>query len=673
MLMLDSWTPSQAKKKLRDRLQFGRQFKERHLNRQWERNEYTAYNTEGGGSSGSEDNVEIDGNGNASEGREEARTGVNYSFKNLRFIHAQMSANPPTAIPRPSTSDPEDRRAARAADAILRHSLRQYDLQEVFDQSNLNTLTYGTGIIKTIWSPFKGDIIGFKKTGQVIQEGDIDVTSVHPSRMIIDSDAETRAQVRYVFEEITLSYEEALHRWPKKKELLNSLLSERGQASVSNGLVLAGVSRHEKNESLTVYEYWETGLPSNAMLGRYTVCLEDGRLLQPITSNPFSFITPPTTTERDRARRKGVDVRRGLPTARLPYHFLTDIDVPNRVWGRSFLEYEAPLQDLMNRIDSLMLEALQAHGVARLILPDGIDFAEESITNSSWDIVRLRNKDVGNTGEPKFMEPMPLPQVVTQLREQTRVGLDDMGGVNESMFGQQSREQSGYSMQYATNQGNLIRRRLFNKYVAQVEAVYKGILDLVRKHWVEERTIQVLGNEKAFQVLDLTGSSIDGGFDFVVEYGTSLSLDPMTRRQEIMNMMPILEKAGIPPRVIIGMLKLGELDVIDDMVQLADDRQREIIDKMVATGAYIAPEEFQDHENMIGFCLRYVMSAEFQFLEPEEKELIRKHIRDRGAAAAPPQQAAGTPGPMGTPAETPGTTGAPPLEVLPPGATDMLG
>ena len=43
--------------------------------------------------------------------------------------------------------------------------------------------------------------------------------------------------------------------------------------------------------------------------------------------------------------------------------------------------------------------------------------------------------------------------------------------VNESMFGQSSRETAGFTMQYATNQGNVIRRRLFNKYVLLTEAV----------------------------------------------------------------------------------------------------------------------------------------------------------------------------------------------------------
>ncbi len=125
--------------------------------------------------------------------------------------------------------------------------------------------------------------------------------------------------------------------------------------------------------------------------------------------------------------------------------------------------------------------------------------------------------------------------------------------------------------------------------------------------------------------------------------------------------------------MILSMMKLGELDVVDDLVQLADDRQREIFERMAATGAYIAPEEFQDHENMIAYSLRYVMSSEFQYLEEDEKKMIRQHIRERGVQAnaeKAPAPTSGIPGPMGTPAQVPGAID--PLAGLPAGATEML-
>lgn len=659
-MKLDIWNSSKAKNTLAERIKKCISYKEKNLHNQWAINEKTINNSDGAPlDMGSDEIDDI-------EAQTTSRVGVNKAMKNMRYIHAQLSSNTPTAMTRSSTPDPEDRRRARAADRVLRYSLRQYGLQEKFDQSNLNTLQYGTGIIKTTWNPYKGAILDYTEDGDVIMEGDIDVKVISPWRVLIDPDAECIEDIRYIFEEITVTYEDAMYRWPKKKKLIESLMQKNGTDSlISNaGVVVAGQGNYlEKTESITLYEYWETGHPTNAMLGRYTVCTREGHLMEPIRANPFAFSAPPSYKEMKRWEQEGIEPEKKPPMARLPYHFLTDIDVPNQVWGKSVVEFEAPLQDLLNRVTSLMLDALQAHGIARLILPDGLDIAADSITNSSWDIVRTKAKEgMQHPGDPKFMEPMPLPAIVPQLMNILETGIDDMGGTNEAMFGQQSREQSGFSMQYAVNQGNLIRRRLFNKYVLQVESVYKAILDLVRTKWVDERTIKVLGREKAFELMDLKGADIDGGYDVTVEYGTSLSLDPLTRRQELMNLLPLLEKAQVPHRVVLSMMKLGELDVVDDMIQLAEDRQREIFETMIATGEYIKPEEFEDHVNMLAYALVYVMTTEFKYLDSEQKKFIRQHIRDRGiqhAKEQQPQQPPGTPGPAPGMEQVPGGMGNP--------------
>lgn len=669
--MLDPWTPAQARKKLELRLRQSREYAETRIHPRIESNERTVYATGGfSGGSYSTDDPGVVREGAESSAPVDPSTGINYSFKNVRFIHAQMSANPPTTIPRPATADPEDRRRARAADRVMRFALRQYGLQEKFDQSNLQALIAGTGFLKTTWDPCKGDIVGIsKKTGRLRMEGDISVRCVDTRKMYIDPDADCWGEVRYVFEEMDVPFEEALHRWPTKRKLIESLLSERDLAHQTGSIVTAG-KRQEKFESIKVYEYWETGLASNAMLGRYAVCLADGRCLEAPKPSPFAFSAPPTALELAAARKRGKPIREKPPTARLPYHPLTDIDVPNQVWGKSFVEFEAPLQELLNQLDTAMLENIQAHGVARLVLPPGVDLQAGTPTNSPYDILRLTQNGTGTGGDIKFMEPMPLPSSMAELRAQTKGGIDDMAGVNEAMFGQQSREQSGFSMQYATNQGNMIRRRLFNKYVIQVESVYRAILDIVRKHWHDERTIQVLGKEKAFDVIDLKGADIDGGYDLVVEYGTSLSLDPMTRRQELMSLQPLLEKANISPRVILSMMKLGELDVVDDLIQMADDRQREIFEEMFATGVYIAPEEFEDHENMLAYALRFRMSTDYKYLEPDQKPMVLKHIRDRAAQAAAekaPPVGPGAPGPAGQLTQVPGAPATPAM-ATPPGA-----
>jgi hypothetical protein len=262
---------------------------------------------------------------------------------------------------------------------------------------------------------------------------------------------------------------------------------------------------------------------------------------------------------------------------------------------------------------------------------------------------------------------MAMPAIMTDLLLLTSAGIDNMFGVNESMFGQQSREQSGFSMQYATNQGNQIRRRLFNKYTLLVEGVFKHFLDLVRKHWDTERTIYVLGKEKSFESLDIKGADIEGGFDLVVEYGASLSLDPVSRRQELITMMPLFEKAGVDPRDLLRLVKLSELEGAYDLVQMAADRQQEIFDEIEATGKPVAPRELADQVNMLKYAYDYVMTAHFAFLPDETKALLDDHIKAREAIAAKGP----TPGAPGAPGAQPGTPGAAPGPGTPPGAADL--
>lgn len=649
MAKIQSWSPEEAQQELRKRLGFAQQAR-RNPERYWRDAEQTVFGTGYNTVQRTNFYSNID-HSLESVDNSDADVNVSYAFKNIRFLHAQMSANPPSAIARPASNDPEDRQKADAADRLIRHAIRTYKMQEYSDQACLNTLVYGTGVLKVIWDSNLGAILDVDEDGNILTEGDIEISVPNMWDMFIDPDASTWDKVRYVFERKIMPYEQAVYLWPEKQELLKQI-RQKYTSGANQYLQSGGTNPHIRKEQydvVEIYEYWERGLPTNAYLGRYGVCLKDGEIIEPLRPNPHRF-------------KPADDQKARYEVADLPFHLLTDIDVPNLVYGKSVLDYIAPIQQTMNRLDSLNLDNIQAHGATKMVLPESAEIAEQ-ITTSPWDVVRI----TGNQ-PPFMMSPPNTMPTIDKLREQVRMGIDDMAGVNESMFGQQSRETAGFAMQYATNQGNMIRRRLFNKYAMFVESIYKGYLNLIRKHWDTKRTIYVLGKEKALEAVEIQGADISGGYDLIVEYGASLSLDPMTRREEILSLQPIFEKAGVPVRVSLKMMKLNELEGLYDMMQLAEDRQREIFEEMIANNTYIPPEEFQDHVNMLAYAMQYVMTTEYKYLEEDKKALVKQHIRDRGALSA--QEAAGQmpnpggplqPGPgAGMPGESP-LAGASPL------------
>lgn len=574
-----------------------------------------------------------------------ADVNIAYTFKNFRFIHAQMSANPPSVVMRPTSSDQEDHRKADAADRIVRYAIRKYSMQEKIDQLSLNTLLYGTGVLKTVWDSSRGSIISWDEKKEEVQlEGDIAITVPFMWNLFIDPDAKAIDEVKFVFERLYIDYEEACVRWPGKEDLLKKARVEKKAGPYNGGRDTQLMNDHYN--CVELLEYWETGLPTNGFLGRYCITTTEGDVIESCRPSPFRFkkaggIHEIESREDLTDEQKEVLIARLPEQASLPFHILTEVDIPNMVWGRSFIEYASQLQENLNRIDSAYLDNVQAHGVARLVIPESADIADDGLSNSPWDVTKIS----GNQ-PPYFMNPPQLMPDMTTVRVNHVQGINDVCGVNEAMFGQQSREQAAAAMQFATNQGNMIRRRLFNKYVLVVESIYRSLLNLCRKHWTTTRTINVLGKEKALEAIDIKGADIDGGYDVVGEYGVSLSLDPLTRRQEVLTMQPLFEKAGVPARAALRMMKLSELEGLYDKLDLAGNRQKEVFDTMIATGAYVPPKKFRDHENMIAWALEYFMTSEFEMLPDEIQALCERHIEERAQLAAMEKG--------GAPAQTPG-------------------
>lgn len=663
MVKLITWNDERTK------LEVGKRFKNCQEARiyhedKWARNERAIYSTSSGPNMSSlqtslESNFNI---GMPGADGSSADVNIAYTFKNFRFIHAQMSANPPSVVMRPQTSDQDDHRKADAADRIVRYAIRHYNMQEKVDQLSLNTLLYGTGVLKTVWDSSRGAIISYDdKTDEMELEGDIAVTIPFMWNLYVDPDAKAIDEIKFVIERIYVDYDEACVRWPGKEDLLKKARVEK-KAGPSGGNRDTQLQNDHYN-CVELLEYWETGLSTNGQLGRYTITTTSGDVVEPCRPSPLRFKKAGAVYEIEADdeltdEQKEYLIARLPEQASLPYHFLTEVDIPNMVWGRSFIEYAAQLQENLNRIDSAYLDNVQAHGVARLVIPESADLSDDGLSNSPWDVTKISGSQ-----PPYFMQPPQLMPDMTTVRVNHVNGINDVCGVNEASFGQQSRETAASAMQFAVNQGNMIRRRLFNKYVLVVESIYRAILNLCRKHWTTTRTIHVLGKEKALEAVDVKGSDIDGGYDVVGEYGVSLSLDPLTRRQEVMTMQPLFEKAGVPARAALRMMKLSELEGLYDKLDLAGNRQKEIFDAMIATKAYIPPKKFRDHENMIAWALDYFMTSEFEMLADEVQGLCERHIEERSMLAAqekgpampqspgpPPQGPAGVvPAPAGLP------------------------
>lgn len=622
-LKYETWSQDDAArevpKRLKEALQYRKQWEPG-----WRTNELLVFGSNGAGQSSevsiSYDNLSELFAGDLDSG--DSWITINYTFKYLRFLHSQMAANPPSVTPRPTSQDYKDRRTAEVADHLVTYGRRQYCMQDRIDLTSLQTLVYGTGYQRTGYDPSAGEILHVdRKSQELTMTGDFFTKPLLIWDVAIDHTARVEEDVRYWFNRHVMSLEEAQFRFPDYKDNLEQASNNTQRAQFwdldAYGLTAKG--------RVAVWEYIEKGLPWNGMAGRRVFLLQDGTLVSDLSENPN-------------------------PCAHLGLHILTDVDVPGQVYGKSVVDYATRLQDTINRLDSTVLDNIQAHGVVRMITYESAEMDEnQEPSNSAWQVYNVKGSAAQ---KPDFVNPPTLMPDIYKFRQALVDGLDQIFGVNESMFGQIKRELSGFSVQTAINAGNMVRRRLYNKYTKFVESVYRQYLEIVKAEWSDQRKILVTGEEGALSVAYYSGADIESGYDLDVEYGASFSLDPASRREEIMQIMPMLKEAGYSMKSILAMLRLNDIQGLFDMAEVSARRQLEIFDEMVAkfeeSGVlvYVAPRELEEHQGMLNAAYEFRMSMAFKVLARPLQLVVEKHIKAREAllakAAAPAAPAAAT-------------------------------
>ena len=559
--------------------------------------------------------------------------GMNYAFKYLQFFHSQLSSNPPSTIVEPASTDPVDKQRADAADRIVRHGMITMGLQDVIDQQSLATLTYGNGWVKCIWDADKGKVVTYdKSTGHLIMSGQISSYCPSTFNMWIDDDAKRFEDVRYTFEKKAMDIDDAISHFPDDEEALREAHKRRKDLFE----IREDITGEVEEDVIEIYEMYEKGMPTNAMLGRHCYFLEDYTILGEPGDNPHY-------------------------NAGIPYQLLTYVDVPDQVYGKSRVDYVARLQTMLNALDTSFLDNIQAHHAIRLLVHRDTKLEDESVTDSPRDILMW-------DGQIK-PEAMPPPQLMGdgwRFREQLVTAIQELYGVNDSMMGIQRREQSSLSQQTSIESGTMMHRRLFKKYAMSIENLYKDYLGLVKDHWDIPTKVEVVGREKAFEAAKFEGSDIDSGWDLRVSYGTSLPLDPNMKREAILLLQPMLAEAGMSPKQILNLMKLNEIESMHDRMTMSADRQKEIFDEMIVKNrsgipTYIAPRPIQEHDGMLEYAYDYVMTAEFRDLDKDIQLLIEKHIEQREdiktKKASAGMQPATPPAPTALPG-TPGVSGA---------------
>ena len=552
---------------------------------------------------------------------------VRYSFKYVRYLHSQASQNPPATIYVPTSTDLESQDGAEAATRLAEYGERDLDVYEVQDGRSLDTIVFGTGISKVWHNPWAGDFQFDEDASTITLAGEIQAKNVGPLSLFRDPNASVEDKVKYTFESHIFTLEEAIFRWPDDAEVLRK---NKGKFLGKGTELIDSHQSWEKNLVL-VLERYTRGLPENGMAGQHCWGVIDGEKFHILDGEVC--VSP-------------------VPEANLPYQWHTDIDVPGRLEGKSFLDYTSRLQDLLDRVDTHIFQSLQQHSSIKLIAyrDSGVN-TDNPVSTDGMETIWV---DGMGHAPPTYLKPAQLMPDINVFRQRLVEAMEALAGLNEQMFGQVKRQLSGYAMQNAVNSANTTRTRFFVKYKRATQRFYDLYIALVQKYWSGDDMIDAVGKENAYSLTAFSVADLKGKYAFASEYGMSFSKDPETKQEQILQLAPYLEKAKVDPKEIVGRLGISDLRGLVDTGAQAKKRQMEVFKKMEAWWkkkgeAIVLPVyKNESHADMLTACNEYRMSARYQSLRSELQKAIDTHIDMRIKMAAM-VQAGNAPGEGGKP------------------------
>lgn len=562
-------------------------------------------------------------------------------IKAVLFLHSKMCVSEPVVTCNASNQDQSNKKAAECAQSYIPFFKKHTNLQEKLEAGPyLGVSVYGNGIIYIGWDdnggnfplddiPENQDIttVDFK------MEGDFDVRVVPVRKFYIDANSKHGlVDAKHCFEEREIEFQEALFTFDRPDE--QERIREEHERSCQPTLSDMESADSPTPTTVTIYEYWEKGMPWNGFLG----------------SRVF-FVNP---LEPRIIRRENHPYKH----KKLPYAMITDVDIPDNAYGMSRIIYAWQVQKSIDTILSLIMDNIALHGSAKFYTPEGA--TNEDGTDNDPASIGTYNPSSG--GQPIQFRPANVTSDVWKGYEILRGMLNNLYGMNEFSQGQIPRELSSYAVQLALEMDDKYRIRLFNKKKQFLRDLYWMGLELTKQYMTDQRKLAITGVEGFSNDEYFSAAKLEGDYSIDVDYGQYIPVDPAAKKQQLLEFIKsgFFEKAGGDMKKIAPLLVDGTMLDVKDMFEKATKLQLAEIDKII-NGEEVNVRKWDKHEAHAKAIDDYVNTETFEALDDEIKERIWAHGENHTNALA--EQLAKSQPP-------PGGGGAP--GGLPPGLSEML-
>jgi hypothetical protein len=362
-----------------------------------------------------------------------ARVTVNLLLNVYRNILSRLSVNYPSIAVIAATPDAQDTAKAKAMELLLEYHWHSSEMKDTITELIKNLLVMGTGALHTYYDPDK-DVVTTDHVNAYdifFEEG---VRNPGESKFIAIRSFHTKHDLKIAY--------------PDMVEQIS------GAEDVSAQVGPAGYSRPKNRVEL--YEiYWRDGRHAITMGNTYLFKEED------------------------------------YPVDPFPVQILRYTSIPTRLWGLGLIQPLIDLQWFYNKARSQLLQNVELMSNPKWLIPKTAGVDNASFTDKAGE--KIYYNAAG--GEPRMVQPVPLPGYVLDNLTRIQAEMSDVSGIHSVSLGKRAvNVSSGAAIQTLADKDMSQLQATQTAIEKAVRNTAKTIFILIKAHYTKPKMIRMMDN-----------------------------------------------------------------------------------------------------------------------------------------------------------------------------------
>jgi hypothetical protein len=455
-----------------------------------------------------------------------AQIGVNHIRNLAQHMHNMITSTRPAMQASSINTDYKSLTQTKLANGLLDYYMRDHRLEKFLKQAVEYAIVFGTGYVKLEWNAVVGDVYDVLDDGTEMREGDIQFSNLSPFDVMFDTNREDHEH-DWVIARTFKNRFDLIAKYPEFEEQILALPTKSDKMSYS-----AFNFSYDETDMVSVFEFYH----------KKTEALPEGRYMLFLDKEVVLLDSP-------------------MPYKSLPVYAIHAGNYLGTPYGYTPLFDLMPIQDAINSLYSTILTNQTAFGVQNILVPRGADVAISELSGG-LNVIEANMQ----AGEIQALNLTATPKEVFDFVMMLEKVMETISGVNAVSRGNPSDNlRSGNALALVQSMTLQFMSGLQASYVAVIEDVGTGIINILKDHAQIPRLATIVGKSNRTYLKEFTGDDLSSVSRVIVDVGNPLAKSTAGRVEMAEQLLQM--QAIKTPEQYFSVINTGQLDVMTEDTQ----------------------------------------------------------------------------------------------------------